>query len=99
MQSPLYIASTNAKIVPELTFIPLLAYLYTIRAEKYNIHILRKRRKGIYKSYIILLKADGVPSVVVLVALNTLYNYIAVCLSNNYLFYLYQVPQIARNNT
>jgi hypothetical protein len=98
MQSPLYIASTNAKIVPELTFIPLLAHSCAMRAEKHNIHMLRKRRKGIHKSHIILPKADGVPSVVVLVAPNTLHNHMAVCLSNNHLFHLRQVPQTARNN-
>src|SRR5258705_12038931 len=84
MQSSLYIASTNAKIVPKLTFIPLLAHSYAMRAQKHNIHMFRKRRKGIHKSHITRPKADGVPSVVVLVAPNTLHNHMAVCLCNNH---------------
>jgi hypothetical protein len=79
-------------------FISLFAYQYTLRTKKHNIYMFRKGQKGIYKSHIILLKADSVPSVVVLVALNVLYNHMAVCLSNNHLFYLCQGPQTARNN-
>jgi hypothetical protein len=62
-----------------------------MRAEKHDIYMFRKRQKGIDKSHIVLPKADCVPSVAVLVAPNTLYNHIAMCLCNNHLFYLCQV--------
>jgi hypothetical protein len=60
--------------------------------------MLRAGWKSIDKSDIILPKADGMPSVVVLVTPNTLHNHMTVCLRNNHLFHLRQVPQTARNN-